>query len=89
MVSVFGLGGRRELPESSDEAEPWSDEHEEDSGSDPPGSGLELRATDAQRPAEVTSGHTWMNFIRNKKTKVSALQKFLDPLLCSGSSCLL
>lgn len=54
---MFGLSGRRQLPVSSAEAEPRSDEHEEDFGSDPPGSDLEPRGPDTQRPAQVMT-HT-------------------------------
>lgn len=35
----------------------WSDEHEKDSGSDPPGSDLEPGDADTKRPAQVTA-HT-------------------------------
>lgn len=57
MVAVLGLGGRRQIPLGSGEAEPRFDEHEEDSGYDPPGSDLEPRDDDAKRSAQVTT-HT-------------------------------
>lgn len=43
-------------PGGSAEEVPRPDEHEEDSGPDPPGSDVEPRGADAQRPAQVTPG---------------------------------
>lgn len=55
MVALLWLGGRRQIPFCSREGERQFDEHEEDSGFDPPGSDLEPRDANVKRSAQVTT----------------------------------